>query len=101
MRALLLQQGVELEERDFFKDQFTQEEIQELASDVGIAQLFARRSPSLKKMGLADQELSEAQMVSLMLQEPRLVRRPLVCIGGQLLVGANQRAIEVALLGTG
>ena len=98
---MLLQQGVELEERDFFKDQFTQEEIQELASDVGIAQLFARRSPSLKKMGLADQELSEAQMVSLMLQEPRLVRRPLVCIGGQLLVGANQRAIEVALLGTG
>ena len=97
MRALLLQQGVELEERDFFKEPFTQQEIQGLASDVGLAQLFARRSPSLKKMGLADQELSDAQIVSLMLEEPRLVRRPLVRIGGRLLVGANQKAVEEAL----
>ncbi len=88
---------MELEERDFFKEPFTQQEIQELASDVGTAQMFARRSPSLKKMGLADQDLSEEQMVSLMLQEPRLVRRPLVRIGGRLLVGANLKAVEAAL----
>ena len=88
---------MELEERDFFKDPFTQQELQELASDVGIAQIFARRSPSLKKMGLADQDLSDEQMVSLMLQEPRLVRRPLVRIGGRLLVGANLKAVEAAL----
>ena len=88
---------MELEERDFFKEPFTQQEIQELASDVGTAQIFARRSPSLKKMGLADQDLSDEQMVSLMLQEPRLVRRPLVRIGGRLLVGANLKAVEAAL----
>ena len=90
---------MELEERDFFKEPFTQQEIQELASDVGTAQIFARRSPSLKKLGLADQDLSDEQMVSLMLQEPRLVRRPLVRIGGQLLVGANLKAVEAALRG--
>ena len=94
---MLLQNGLELEERDFFKEPFTHHEIQELASDVGIAQLFARRSPSLKKMGLSDQDLSDEQMVSLMLQEPRLVRRPLVQIGGRLLVGANLKAVAAAL----
>ena len=88
---------MELEERDFFKEPFTQQEIQELASDVGTAQIFARRSPSLKKLGLADRDLSDEQMVSLMLQEPRLVRRPLVRIGGRLLVGANIKAVEAAL----
>ncbi len=86
-----------MEERDFFKEPFTRQEIQDLASGVGLSQLFARRSPSLKKMGLADQELSDAQMVSLMLEEPRLVRRPLVRIGGRLLVGANIKAVEAAL----
>ena len=86
-----------MEERDFFKEPFTQQELQELASDVGTAQIFARRSPSLKKLGLADQDLSDERMVSLMLQEPRLVRRPLVRIGGQLLVGANLKAVEAAL----
>ena len=90
---------MELEERDFFKEPFTQQEIQELASDVGTAQIFARRSPSLKKMGLSDQDLSDEQMVSLMLQEPRLVRRPLVRIGGRLVVGANIKAVEAALAG--
>ena len=92
---------MELQERDFFKDTFTKEEIQELAGDGGIAQLFARRSPSLKQMGLADQELSDAEMLALMLREPRLVRRPLVRLGGRLLVGANIKAVEEALAGDG
>ena len=44
-------------------------------------------------------DLSDEQMVSLMLQEPRLVRRPLVRMGGRLLVGANLKAVEAALRG--
>ena len=94
---MLLQNGIELEERDFFKDGFTEAEIRGLAEGVGLSQLFARWSPSLKQMGLADQDLSEAEMLDLMLKEPRLVRRPLVRLGDRLLVGANIKAIEAAL----
>ena len=86
-----------MEERDFFKDTLTEQEIRELAKDVGVAQIFAKRSPSLKQMGLADHELSDEKMLELMLQEPRLVRRPLVNLEGQLLVGANLKTIEAAL----
>ena len=98
---MLLQNGVELEERDFFKERFTEAEIQELAGRASVDQLFARRSPSLKEMGKADQELSESEMVALMLQEPRLVRRPLVRLGDQLLIGANVKAVQAALEGAG
>jgi arsenate reductase-like glutaredoxin family protein len=94
---LLLQKGLALEERDFFKEPFSEGEIRELARAVGTAQLFARRSPSLKSLGLAHQELSDAEMVALMLREPRLIRRPLVRIGGRLLVGANLKAVAAAL----
>ena len=59
--------------------------------------MFAWRSPSLKKLGLAGNDLSDAEMISLMLQEPRLVRRPLVLMDGKLLVGANIKAVEAAL----
>ncbi len=86
-----------MEERDFFKDPFTEQEIKELSQDVGIPQIFARRSPSLKKLGLDGQELSDEKMLELMLQEPRLVRRPLVNLGGKLLVGANLKVVEAAL----
>lgn len=92
-----MQNGVQLEERDYFKDPFSESELRELAQGVGISQMFARRSPSLKKLGLADKDLSEGEMVSLMLQEPRLVRRPLVLMDGKLLVGANLKAVESAL----
>ena len=90
-----------MEERDYFKQPFTEAEVGELAATVGVAQLFARRSPSLAKMGLADRELSEAEMLGLMLQEPRLIRRPLVRLGGRLLVGASPKAVEAALQNTG
>ena len=92
-----MQKGVQLDERDYFKEPFTEAELKNLAGDASLAQIFARRSPSLKKLGLADKELSDAEMMGLMLQEPRLVRRPLVRIDGQLLVGANLKAIEAAL----
>ena len=86
-----------MEERDYFKDPFSESELRELAQSDSISAMFARRSPSLKTLGLADKELSDAEMVSLMLQEPRLVRRPLVLMDGKLLVGANIKAVEAAL----
>lgn len=96
---MLLQNGVQVRERDYFKDPFTRQELTDLASSVGISQVFASRSPSLKKMGLAGQDLSEAEMLDLMLKEPRLVRRPLVRLGDRLLVGANLKVVQAALAG--
>ena len=95
-----MQKDVELQDRDFFKERLTEGELRELASLAGgLPEMFAWRSPSLKKMGLAGQELSEEQMLELMLQEPRLVRRPLIKIGDRLLVGGSVKAIEEALPG--
>jgi arsenate reductase/regulatory protein spx len=66
---------------------------------VGLSEIFAWRSPSIKQMGLAGQDISEDEMVNLMLQEPRLVRRPLIRVGDRLLVGGNIKAIEATLAG--
>ncbi len=97
MRELLLQKGLEVAERDFFKDTLSEAEIRELASMAGTENIFARRSPSLKKMGLADKELSDDEMVGLMLREPKLVRRPLLKVGGKLMVGGGNAAVEAAI----
>ena len=92
---------MEIEERDFFKDRFSRDELQALAREEGLGNLFARRSPSLKKLGLDGQDLPESRMMELMLQEPRLIRRPLVRIGGKLVVGANMKSMEAALQDSG
>ncbi len=94
---MLLQKGLEVADRDFFKDALSEPEIRELAAMAGTENIFARRSPSLKKLGLADKELSDDEMVNLMLQEPKLVRRPLIKVGGKLMVGGGTAAVEAAI----
>ena len=94
---MLLQNGAEIEERDYFKEPFTEAELASLAGEIGAGQMFAKRSPSLKKMGLAGKEMSDDEMLALMLQEPRLVRRPIIRLRGRFLVGANLKAVEAAL----
>ena len=92
-----MQNGIEVMDRDFFKETFSESEIRELAAMVGTENIFARRSPSLKKLSLVDKELSDDEMVNLMLQEPKLVRRPLIKVGGKLMVGGGTAAVEAAI----
>ena len=92
-----MQNGLEVTDRDFFKETFSELEIRELAAMAVTENLFARRSPSLKKLSLADKELSDDEMVKLMLQEPKLIRRPLIKVGGKLMVGGGTAAVEAAI----
>ena len=95
-----MQNGYEVEERDYFKEPFTEGELRDLVAEVGepgVSAMFASRSPSLKKMGLTAAELSDDRKVSLMLEEPRLVRRPIVRLGDRLIIGASVKAITEAI----
>ena len=95
-----MQNGYEVEERDYFKEPFTERELRDLVAEVGepgVSAMFASRSPSLKKMGLTAAELSDDRKVSLMLEEPRLVRRPIVRLGDRLIIGASLKAITEAI----
>lgn len=89
-----MQNDFELTERDYFKEPLSEAEIREMAALAGIDQIFARRSPSLKQMGLANQDLSEDEMVDLMLQEPKLVRRPLIRVGDQVFAGGSGSVLD-------
>ena len=97
MRAWLHENGLETEERDFFQEKFTEGELQELLGERRAADVFSWNSPSFKALGRPAESLSEEELVQLMLQEPRLIRRPLVVVNGQLVIGSSQKALEAAL----
>jgi arsenate reductase-like glutaredoxin family protein len=94
---LLSQKVDEIEDRDFFKDPFSEAELRGLLKDHAPAEAFARKSPSVKKMGLDPDSLTGDDMVGFMLQEPRLIRRPIIKIGDRLVIGGGQKALEAAL----
>lgn len=94
MRASLLQKGVELEERDFFEQRFSEEELRQLLGDHPLVQGFSWNSPSFKKLGLNREKLDDEQLIRLVLEEPRLIRRPLVQVGDRVIVGTDGKALE-------
>lgn len=84
-------------ERDFFKDPFTEAELRGLAEGGKMSDIFSWKSPSFKAMGLNPNDLDDDRMVELVLEEPRLLRRPLVRIGTHVLVGSNLKELERAV----
>jgi arsenate reductase-like glutaredoxin family protein len=56
--------------------------------------MFNPRSPSVKSMELEPEKLSDEKLIDLMLQEHRLVRRPVVRIKGNVYFGADSKVLE-------
>ena len=88
---------MDFEERDFFKDRLSEAEVQELAKIKSLSNLFSWRSPSFKTLGLDQGSLSSEDLVRLMIEEPRLMRRPLIKVGQELIIGGNEGQIRKAL----
>ncbi len=91
-----MREGVSFEERDIFKDPFSETEIMELTEKIPLSELFSWRSPAFKAMGLEGESLDAKELIRLMATEPRLIRRPVVHIGETWVVGSI-KAIEKAL----
>ena len=91
-----MQKGVELYERDFFADPLSERELRELIGTRPVSEVFSWKSPSFKKLGLDRKTLDDAQLLALMLEDPRRIRRPLIQVEGDLIVGADKAALEAA-----
>ena len=63
-----------------------------LIGDRSPADIFSWKSPSFRKMGIDRDSLDDDRMIALMLEEPRLIRRPVTAIGDTLIVGADSKA---------
>ena len=85
--------GIQVEERDFFKDNLTREELEQLTAAIGIENLFSWRSPSSKPYRDRKYTISQTELIDAMLAEPRLIRRPiLISPKTNPIVGFNKTA---------
>lgn len=96
-RQFLLNKGVHYTERDIFKHPFTEVELRAIVARRPIQEIFSFRSPSVKALGLVPEQLSEEDMIRAMLDEPRLIRRPLLTTGQALAVGFDEEQLLDAL----
>jgi arsenate reductase-like glutaredoxin family protein len=61
------------------------------------SELFSFKSPTARAQGITPGSRSEDQLLDLMAQEPRLLRRPILKRGDKLLTGFNQKEWEAEL----
>ena len=87
------------EERDFFRDGFTEEELRELLGDTPPFDIFSWRSPSARTLKLDREKVSADELIRLMVEQPRLIRRPLIHTGERLFVGTDKEAMAEAFPG--
>ena len=93
-KEFLSQQKVEFNDRDFFKNPFSQAEITELLKGKSAAEMFNFKSPSFSQLSLDRNKLNDKELIELMLKEPRLIRRPVVRIGDKVYFGADKSVLE-------
>jgi arsenate reductase-like glutaredoxin family protein len=89
--------GADLEERDFARDPLSLAELKELFAGRDPRDFLNSKSPAFKARGLAGRQLSAAQALSLMAEEPNLIKRPLVIAGREIIAGFDRERLAKAL----
>ena len=98
--SLLEEQAVEVEVVKYLEDVPTKEELQNMLTMLGMTsarELMRTKEDVYKELNLAD-EVSEEALITAMVENPKLIERPIVIKGNKAVIG---RPIEnvVELLG--
>jgi len=98
---LLDTKPVSVTERRYFKEKPTPEEVRWLAARLpgGARDLLSTRSRRYRELGLEGRELSEDELIELLVAEPGLWRRPVVVRGDRVVVGYDAPSLEDLLNG--
>lgn len=80
-KSLLSSQGVSYQVRDLLAHAWTAGSLRVFFGDKPVAEWFNSSAPQVKSGEIALQNLSEEGALDLMLQEPILIRRPLLALG--------------------
>ena len=77
----------------------TRDEILGIAALASIDEMFSWRSPSAKQYRDRRGQLSDDELIDLMLAEPRLIRRPILIVGKKVLFGFSAEEYRKVISG--
>jgi len=94
-KAWLLEKGVPYEERHLFKNPPSVNELLEMIKKTeGLDDILSTRSQIFKSLDVDIDNLKVSEMLELLSNEPRLLKRPIITDGENLVVGYNKPALE-------
>lgn len=79
---------------DLAKEPPSRELLEKLIDESHLEDFINKRSPAYKERGLEGRKLTKKQAIDLMMEEPNLIRRPLVLVKGKAVFGFKPEEYE-------
>lgn len=93
-KKLLRQAGHQVIEKDLLQTPWRQDELMEFFSDLPVQDWFNTSAPQIKSGDVKPEVCDVDLAMSLMLSNPILIRRPLMKVGNEVMVGFEQNAVD-------
>ncbi|RXJ60042.1 ArsC/Spx/MgsR family protein [Candidatus Marinarcus aquaticus] len=96
-KSLLKKHGVEFEVRSMLDTVWTKESLEPFFDGLEVEQIINPFAPAIKNSEITVESLSKEQAVELMIQEPILIKRPLLQINQQYFCGFDISILNAVL----
>jgi arsenate reductase len=99
MDKLLRESGVAFEKVNYYIEPLSKKKLTELVRKMGIKprELLRKSEPVYKQLGLADKEVSDTELIALMVEHPDLMQRPIVERGDRAVLGRPTENVKELL----
>jgi len=93
--ALLQERGLEPEITLYLESPPNADELQSILQMLGLSarELMRKGEAEFREQGLADESLTESELIAAMVASPRLIERPIVLANGQAAIGRPPEAV--------
>ncbi len=96
-KALLRSQGIEMEVRDLLSEPWRRETLRPFFGEQPIPEWFNASAPKVKSGEIPIHDCTEEEALTMMLEEPLLIRRPLMAVGETRQAGFEAGPVITAL----
>jgi arsenate reductase len=93
--ALLQERGIDAEIILYLENPPDADELLSILQKLGLTarELMRKGESEFREQGLADESLTEAELIAAMVASPRLIERPIVFANGQAAIGRPPEAV--------
>ena len=98
-KSWLEEQGLQYVEKNIYHEPLTKDEIKEILmlTDEGTEEIISYRSQAYKNLEDDINQLTMSELLDLLIEEPSLIRRPIIMDDRRLQIGYNEEEIRMFL----
>lgn len=93
-RKWLDENSIEYEFVDLKKDPLTREELELFAERAGLDNIVNRRGMTWRRLGLSGKNLSEEELLDVLLENQTMIKRPLMTNKNAVMTGYDEKALN-------